>query len=77
MPVPGTGAGSSVRDRKIRRGNEGRPPALARAREHQQSDRGRWQTGGVKVIWNLGYPVRIKEIGHNLYDPPKQKNGAT
>ena len=42
----------------------GGPPALAGTREYKQSDRGRYQAEGVKVLWNLEYPVGVgqKEI---------------
>ena len=51
-PVPLFGTGKKG-GKGMRRGL----PALAGAREYQQSDWGQWQAEGVKMIWNLECPV--------------------
>ena len=49
---------------KKEEGKRGIPPPLGGTKEYQQSDRGRQQAEGVKVLWSLECPVGLSQKGH-------------
>ena len=51
------------------------PTTLAGTREYKQSNRGRWQAEGVKVLWNLECPIGLSQK-INMYAFQKRKFGA-